>query len=168
MFQLHSGMAAASLSAAVKLLFCVPAAVAFCGMLGARLPRVRFRQVSESESLMNFSVHGALHCVCDGRHAGLYTADRRQSCRACGHCIASFEAQMLERRQSPREIAALTKLLRSAGERARNREIPREVTNVYELHAYLDANPGRRGRKPPRRPNARMGVVERALRLTAG
>ncbi len=114
--------------------------------------------VSDSESIMQFAPLGTLTCMCDSRHAEETEADRRQVCRGCGSLAVGCEGDLLSREVSPDEIRATVRSLRLAGVRARGMEIPDTVRNLQELHAYLDEHGGRRGRKPPRRPNAAAGL----------
>ena len=119
-----------------------------------RVAAVRPFGISETESIMQFARLGTLICLCDARHANQTEADRRQTCRGCGGLAVACEGDLLDRTASSGEIRAMIESLRLAGVRARGIEIPETVRNLQELHEYLDQNRGKKGRKPPRRPNA--------------
>ena len=123
-----------------------------------RAAAVRPFGISETESIMQFARLGTLICLCDARHATETEADRRQTCRGCGGLALACEGDLLDRTASSGEIRAMIDSLRLAGVRARGIEIPETVRNLQELHDYLDQCRGRKGRKPPRRPNAPVAL----------
>lgn len=129
-----------------------------------RLLALRPFGIGESESIMQFSRLGSLTCLCDGRHATSSNADRRQVCRDCGGLPEGCDRELLDRTTSAGEERALVQSLRLAGVRARGQEIPEHIRTLAELHAYLDAQHGKRGRKPPRRPNAPVALVRTLAR----
>ena len=125
---------------------------------------VRPLGVSETESIMQFARLGRLTCLCSGRHAVETDADRREVCRGCGGQAEATEGDLLERYVSPGEIRAMTLSLKQAGIRARGIEIPGTIRSLEELHRYLDEYRGKRGRKPPRRPNAPVALSRATTR----
>ncbi len=123
--------------------------------------------ISESESLMQFAALGSLTCICVSRNSGQTAADRREVCRVCGGLPVPIAAEVLDRQASTAEIEAHVESLRLAGVRARGMEIPSSVRNVQQLHAYLDQYCGKKGRKPPRRPNAPVSLVQTGVTATS-
>ena len=114
--------------------------------------------IAETESIMQFARLGTLTCLCASRHAVKTDADRRQVCRECGCLAPACEGELLDRAASAAEIQVIVGSLRLAGVRARGVDIPETVQSIQELHAYLDGYRGKRGRKPPRRPNAPVAL----------
>ena len=110
--------------------------------------------VSETESIMQFARLGTLTCLCNGRHATENDADRREVCRECGGVTVATAGDLLDRYASPAEIRAMTDSLQQAGIRAKGLEIPDDIRSLDQLNRYLDEYRGKKGRKPPRRPNA--------------
>ena len=120
-------------------------AFSFAGfVLRMSLPVLRLFGASESESLMNLSSAGKLYCICT--HKQLEMKDRRQVCRSCGNEVRATDPAMLSKELSADEIRNHVKALRSATSRARGIEVPESVTDVYQLHEYLDAT-----KNPPRK-----------------
>ncbi len=104
----------------------------------------QFRQLfgkgvpDESESIMNFSSLGALTCICQDSKPGLtHRAERRQSCRTCGHAIVQRDEARLDAELSPKEIAQIAARLRDAAVESRGMAIPSSVENIDQLVEYL-------------------------------
>ncbi|SNS34053.1 hypothetical protein SAMN05421770_101572 [Granulicella rosea] len=110
----------------------------------------------ESESIMNFSSLGALTCICEESQPGLtHRAERRASCRTCGHAIVHREEARLDTVLSPREIAQIAAKLREAAVDARGMAIPSSVENIDQLVDYLHHA------EPPQPPNDPPKLVPR-------
>ena len=130
-------------------------------LLGARDRVLALRPfgVRQTESIMQFARLGALTCHCGSRHSTETDADRREVCRDCGGLAVACSGQLFDRQASAAEVRAYVESLRLAGIRARGIDIPDTVTNLQELHSFLDLYRGKKGRKPPRRPNAPVMLV---------
>jgi len=109
----------------------------------------------DSRSLMNFSSHGSLHCICGTQHPQGLLADRRQVCRTCGCEVVAQNPAMLDKQLSPKEIRAMTRSLRLAAIRASHLQLPPSITTVEELHRYLSLSET----KPIRRAVPMAGAV---------
>jgi hypothetical protein len=121
-------------------------AFSFAGLvLRMSLPALRLLGVAKSESLMSLASHGKLHCICTEQKLET-RSDRRQVCRSCGNEVRATDVAMLSKDLSGDEIKKHVKVLQSAANRARDIEVPETVSDVYQLHAYLDAtkNPTRK------------------------
>lgn len=94
----------------------------------------------DSDSLMNFSSLGTLHCICGEQHPAGVVADRRQFCRRCGCEVVARNASMVDKHLSKREIKAMTLSLRRAAARASHLELPPTITTISELHEYLESS----------------------------
>jgi hypothetical protein len=93
-----------------------------------------------SGSLMNFSSHGTLRCICGAQHSPNAKPDRRQFCRSCGCEVVPQDKAMLEKSLSRKEITAMTRSLRRAAIRASHLELPPTITTVEQLHRYLESS----------------------------
>ena len=125
-------------------------AFSFAGLvLRMSLPALRLFGVAKPESLMNLASQGNLHCICTEQKLERRN-DRRQVCRSCGNDVRATDVTLLSKDLSADAIKEHVKLLQSAANRARNIELPETVSDVYQLHAYLDAtkNPPRKSTRP--------------------
>ncbi len=122
--------------------------------------------IPEQESIMQFAKLGTLTCLCGTRHSTETDADRRQVCRGCGGLAVACDGDLLDRPSSPEEIRAMVESLRLAGIRARGIEVPETISNLQELHLFLDDHRGRKGRKPPKGPNAPVALTPAAIATT--
>ncbi len=120
--------------------------------------------INDTESIMQFAPLGALTCLCNGRHNTKTDADRRDVCRGCGCLAVATAGDLLDREASQGEIRAMVESLQQAGIRARGLEIPQTIRSLDELNRYLDEYRGKKGRKPPRRPNAPVATARATTR----
>ena len=93
--------------------------------------------VPETESLMNLSPLGTLHCICGTNGAQAVVSDRRQTCRTCGHEVAEADRSLLFLELSPAEIRQRVKKLRELAVLAKGVELPIGVADLGELEFYL-------------------------------
>jgi hypothetical protein len=113
----------------------MPAASGACAAIGFVPARSgRPRAEGSPASIMNFGSLGVLRCVC--HHSG--PRERRQFCRSCGFEVVTPDEALLSKKLSRREIKAMMRSLSRAANRAGNLELPATITNIHQLHRYLD------------------------------
>jgi hypothetical protein len=135
--------------------------VLFVWLVSRAFRSFRDRLPEENESVMNFSPLGLLTCICEQAEPDdsvAVRAERRQTCRGCGHSIVAREPARLQAVLSSRDIASQQTKLRKAAVRAKGLDIPTSVENIDQLLDYLDEAPA----APPSGPAATAPVRQLA------